>query len=127
MMSKFTYSINFLAFNLLISWLVFLASYFTWLPFGYGEITFLLTGVFSVSFFSLLVILPVINKKTDSFVFHFILLTVGQLLFMLSFILFEIYTIKNQMKPLVLSQLFLFVLLLVFQTSLLYRHSRNQD
>ena len=127
MMSKLTYSINFLAFNLLISLLVLLASYFTWLPFGYGEITFLLTGVFSVSFFSLLVILPVINKKTDSFVFHFLLLTVGQLLFMLSFILFEIYTIKNQMKPLVLSQLFLFVLLLVFQTSLLYRHSRNQD
>ncbi len=127
MMSKLTYSINFLAFNLLISLLVFLASYFTWLPFGYNEIIFLLTGVFSVSFFSLLVILPVINKKTDSFVFHFLLLTVGQLLFMLSFILFEIYTIKNEMKPLVLSQLFLFVLLLVFQTSLLYRHSRNQD
>jgi hypothetical protein len=110
----------------IIIFAVIAAKYFEWLTLGNKQFLFLGTGFLSVSIFSLLIILPAIGKKSDAFVFQFLLLTVGQLLFMLSYILFEIYTFENHNKTLVITQLTLFMLLLIFQTSVLYKYSRNQ-
>jgi hypothetical protein len=125
-MTKLHFTIKYLLFTGVILFAVFAAKYFEWLTLGNKQFLFLGTGFLSVSIFSLAIILPAIGKKSDSFVFQFLLLTVGQLLFMLSYILFEIYTFENQNKTLVVFQLLLFVLLLIFQTIVLYRYSRNQ-
>ena len=126
-MTKLHFLINYFVFTGIILLAVFYVNYFEWFSLGDKQFLFLISGFLSVSIFSLAIILPAIGKKSDAFVFHFLLLTVGQLLFMLSFILFEIYTFKNQNLVLVISQLTLFMLLLVFQTYLLYLHSRNQE
>jgi len=125
-MTKINFTLKYLVFTGIILFVVFCANYFEWFILGDKQFLFLETGYLSVSIFSLAIILPAIGKKSDSFVFHFLLLTVGQLLFMLSYILFEIYTFENQNKTLVVFQLLLFVLLLIFQTIVLYRYSRNQ-
>ncbi|MCF8407627.1 MAG: hypothetical protein K9G36_01530 [Crocinitomicaceae bacterium] len=125
-MTKLHFTIKYLVFTGIILFAVFAAKYFEWLTFGNKQFLFLGTGFLSVSIFSLVIILPAIGKKSDAFVFQFLLLTVGQLLFMLSYILFEIYTFENHNKTLVITQLTLFMLLLIFQTSVLYKYSRNQ-
>ena len=125
-MTKLHLAIKYLVFTGIILFAVFAAKYFEWLTLGNKHFLFLATGFLSVSIFSLVIILPAIGKKSDAFVFQFLLLTVGQLLFMLSYILFEIYTFENHNKTLVITQLTLFMLLLIFQTSVLYKYSRNQ-
>ena len=125
-MTKLHFTIKYLVFTGIILFAVFAAKYFEWLTLGNKHFLFLATGFLSVSIFSLVIILPAIGKKSDAFVFQFLLLTVGQLLFMLSYILFEIYTFENHNKILVITQLTLFMLLLIFQTSVLYKYSRNQ-
>ena len=125
-MNKLHFTIKYLVFTGIILFAVFAAKHFEWLTLGNRQFLFLGTGFLSVSIFSLVIILPAIGKKSDAFIFQFLLLTVGQLLFMLSYILFEIYTFENHNKTLVITQLFLFVLLLIFQTSVLYKYSRNQ-
>ena len=125
-MTKLHFTINYLVFTGIILFAVFAAKYFERLTLGNKQFLFLGTGFLSVSIFSLVIILPAIGKKSDAFVFQFLLLTVGQLLFMLSYILFEIYTFENHNKTLVITQLTLFMLLLIFQTSVLYKYSRNQ-
>ena len=125
-MTKLHFTIKYLVFTGIILFAVFAANYFECLTLGNRQFLFLGTGFLSVSIFSLVIILPAIGKKSDAFIFQFLLLTVGQLLFMLSYILFEIYTFENHNKTLVITQLFLFVLLLIFQTSVLYKYSRNQ-
>ena len=125
-MTKLHFIIKHLVFTGIILFAVFAAKYFEWLTLGNKHFLFLATGFLSVSIFSLVIILPAIGKKSDAFVFQFLLLTVGQLLFMLSYILFEIYTFENHNKTLVITQLTLFMLLLIFQTSVLYKYSRNQ-
>jgi hypothetical protein len=125
-MTKLHFTIKYLVFTGIILFAVFAAKYFEWLTLGNKQFLFLGTGFLSVSIFSLVIILPAIGKKSDAFVFQFLLLTVGQLLFMLSYILFEIYTFENHNKTLVITQLTLFLLLLIFQTSVLYKYSRNQ-
>ncbi len=125
-MTKLHFTIKYLVFTGIIIFAVFAAKYFEWLTLGNKQFLFLGTGFLSVSIFSLVIILPAIGKKSDAFVFQFLLLTVGQLLFMLSYILFEIYTFENHNKTLVITQLTLFMLLLIFQTSVLYKYSRNQ-
>jgi len=126
-MTKLNFVLSYLVFTLAILPVVFAANYFHWLLLSEKQFLFLITGFIAGCLFSLLIILPAIRNKSDAFVFHFLLLTVGLLLFMLSFILFEIYTFENQNIVLVISQLTLFMLLLVFQTYLLYLHSRNQE
>ena len=125
-MTKLNFALSYLVFTLAILSLVFTANYLNWFRLSEKQFLFLITGFIAACIFSLLIILPAIRNKSDAFVFHFLLLTFGQLLFMLSFILFEIYTFENQNIVLVISQLTLFMLLLIYQTSVLFRYSRNQ-
>jgi hypothetical protein len=73
--------------------------------------------------FSLSIIIPAIGGKKESFVLQFMILTVMQLLFMLSICAYEVYSWGKIASEAILFQLIPFAWILITQTILLYRYS----
>jgi hypothetical protein len=88
---------------------------------------FIIASDLLVILFSLSIILPAIGGKSEMFVLQFLILTVLQLLFMLTICAYEVYNWGAKEQFAIIMQLIPFIFLLVVQTSLLYSNIRKKD
>jgi O-antigen ligase len=88
---------------------------------------FIIASDLLVILFSFSIILPAIGGKSEMFVLQFLILTVLQLLFMLTICAYEVYNWGAKEQFAIIMQLIPFIFLLVVQTSLLYSNIRKKD
>jgi hypothetical protein len=93
------------------------------ISFPSNQFYFILVSSLLILLFSLTLILPAIGSEKESFVLQFLILTVLQLLFMLSICTYEVYVWGKTATEAILFQLIPFVWILITQTILLYRYS----
>jgi hypothetical protein len=123
MTNKFAFSLKFLGLNGFLILLIFVLQKLNVFSFPTNQFNFILASSLLVLVFSLTIILPAIGGKKEAFVLQFMILTVMQLLFMLSIFAYEVYTWGRIAAGAILFQLVPFAWILITQTILLYRYS----
>lgn len=123
MKSKIVFSLKYLGINVCFILVVFGLKQVNFISFEGNQLPFILASSVLILIFSLSIILPAIGGKKESFVLQFMILTVLQLLFMLSICAFEVYSWGKIASGAILFQLIPFAWILITQTILLYRHS----
>jgi hypothetical protein len=123
MKSKINFSLKFLGINGCLILLIFGLQQLHVVSFETSQFNFILVSSIFILIFSLSIIIPAIGGKKESFVLQFMILTVMQLLFMLSICAYEVYSWGKMASEAVLFQLIPFAWMLISQTILLYRYS----
>ena len=123
MKSKITFSLSFIGVNSFLLLLLFIFQKMNIISFPSNQFYFILVSSLLILLFSLTLILPAIGGEKESFVLQFLILTVLQLLFMLSICTYEVYVWGKIATEAILFQLIPFVWILITQTILLYRYS----
>ena len=123
MKSKITFSLSFIGINGFLILLLFIFQKVNIISFPSNQFYFILVSSLLILLFSLTLILPAIGGEKESFVLQFLILTVLQLLFMLSICTYEVYVWGKIATEAILFQLIPFVWILITQTILLYRYS----
>ena len=123
MKSKITFSLSFIGINGFLILLLFIFQKVNIISFPSNQFYFILVSSLLILLFSLTLILPAIGSEKESFVLQFLILTVLQLLFMLSICTYEVYVWGKTETEAILFQLIPFVWILITQTILLYRYS----
>ena len=123
MKSKITFSLSFIGVNSFLLLLLFIFQKMNIISFPSNQFYFILVSSLLILLFSLTLILPAIGSEKESFVLQFLILTVLQLLFMLSICTYEVYVWGKTATEAILFQLIPFVWILITQTILLYRYS----
>jgi hypothetical protein len=117
------FSLSFIGINGFLLLLLFIFQKVNIISLPSNQFYFILVSTLLILLFSLTVILPAIGGKKESFVLQFMILTVLQLLFMLSICAYEVYVWGKIATVAILFQLIPFVWMLITQTILLYRYS----
>ena len=123
MKNKINFSLKFLGINGCLILLIFGLQQLHVVSFETSQFNFILVSSIFILIFSLSIIIPAIGGKKESFVLQFMILTVMQLLFMLSICAYEVYSWGKMASDAVLFQLIPFAWMLISQTILLYRYS----
>jgi hypothetical protein len=123
MTSKLSFSLKFLGINGLLILTILVVQKLNVISFPTKQFFFIIASSVLILLFSLTVILPAIGGKKESFVLQFMILTVMQLLFMLSICAYEVFVWGKIATEAILFQLVPFAWMLVTQTVLLYRYS----
>lgn len=123
MKSKINFSLKFLGINGCLILLIFGLQQLHVVSFETSQFNFILVSSIFILIFSLSIIIPAIAGKKESFVLQFMILTVMQLLFMLSICAYEVYSWGKIASEAILFQLIPFAWILITQTILLYRYS----
>ncbi len=123
MKSKITFCLSFIGINGFLILLLFIFQKVNIISFPSNQFYFILASTLLILLFSITLILPAIGGKKESFVLQFMILTVLQLLFMLSICTYEVYVWGKIATEAILFQLIPFVWILITQTILLYRYS----
>jgi hypothetical protein len=123
MTSKIVFSLKFIGLNGVLILLLLVLQTLNVISFPSKQFYFIIASSLLILLFSITVILPAIGGKKESFVLQFMILTVMQLLLMLSVSTYEIYVWGKIATEAILFQLVPFIWILVTQTFLLYRYS----
>jgi hypothetical protein len=123
MKSKITFSLSFISINGFLILLLFILQKVNFISFPSNQFYFILVSSLLILLFSLTLILPAIGGEKETFVLQFLILTVLQLLLMLSICTYEVYVWGKIATEAILFQLIPFVWILITQTILLYRYS----
>lgn len=114
---------KFLGINGLLILTILVVQKLNFISFPTKQFFFIIASSVLILLFSLTVILPALGGKKESFVLQFLILTVMQLLFMLSICAYEVFVWGKIATEAILFQLVPFAWMLVTQTVLLYRYS----
>ena len=125
MKTKFSFSLKYLGLNGILILLIFVLNQLNFIDIPPNQFKFILACSILVVMFSLTVILPAIGGKKEAFILQFMILTVMQLLFMLSISAYEVYNWGKPATEAILFQLTPFIWLLIIQSILLYKYSQK--
>ena len=123
MTNKLSFSLKFLGINGLLILTILVVQKLNFISFPTKQFFFIIASSVLILLFSLTLILPALGGKKESFVLQFLILTVMQLLFMLSICAYEVFVWGKIAREAILFQLVPFAWMLVTQTVLLYRYS----
>lgn len=119
MINRRIFSIKFIGFNVVFILLICVFKELNIFSFPTNQFYFIIVSSLLILFFSLLVILPAIGNKSESFLLQFMILIIFQLLFMLSICAYEVYLWGRIGTNAILFQLVPFAWMLITQTYLL--------
>ena len=126
MKNKTKFTIWFLLSNLLLWLLMLLLQKSGFIAISDDKMDFILLGDLIAVCVSLALIFPMLQSQIDGFVLQYIILITCQMLFMLGFVLYEIYQWKTNLNYPIFIQLIPFSGLIIIQSILLYNYTKNR-
>jgi hypothetical protein len=126
MKNKTKFTIWFLLSNLLLWLFLLILQKSGFIAISDDKMNFILLGDLIAVCVSLALIFPMLQSQIDGFVLQYIILITCQMLFMLGFVLYEIYQWKTNLNYPIFIQLIPFSGLIIIQSILLYNYSKNR-